>query len=76
MLKFILKYTIIIFVNLFAFLTLWHILDGIFDTGKLCTVIFLILSIVSLVLISHFFIKKTLITLNNIKAKHRTNDWK
>jgi len=74
--KFFLKYTVIILVNLFAFLSIWHILDGIFNTKAKYTIIFLVLSIVSLALISHFFIKKNLKILNNIKTKDKTNEWK
>jgi len=74
--KFFVKYTLIILVNLFAFLSIWHILDGIFNTKGKYTIIFLVLSIASLALISHFFIKKSLWILNNIKSKDGTNEWK
>jgi membrane protease YdiL (CAAX protease family) len=74
--KFFVKYTLIILVNLFAFLSVWHILDEIFNTKGKYTIIFLVLSIASLALISHFFIKKNLQILNNIKSKDGTNKWK
>ncbi len=65
--KFFIKYTIIILVNLFAFLSVWLILDGIFNSKPKFTIIFLVLSIASLAIISHFFIKKTLKILNDLK---------
>ena len=68
--KFFIKYTIIILVNLFAFLSVWLILDEIFNSKPKMTIIFLVLSVASLAIISHFFIKKTLKTLNDLKNKN------
>jgi len=65
--KILLKYTVILIVNLFAFLTVWYILDKIFETGWGFIVLFLILSVLNLVVISHIVIKKDLKKLNNIK---------
>ena len=68
--KFFVRYSLIIFWNLFVFLSIWFILDKIFNSKPKFLVIFLILSIFSLVLISSFFIKKTLKDLASIKNKN------
>ncbi len=67
--KILLKYTVILIVNLFAFLAVWYILDEIFETGWDFIILFLILSVLNLVIISHIVIKKDLKKLNNIKYK-------
>ncbi|MCD5380727.1 hypothetical protein LR004_02265 [Candidatus Gracilibacteria bacterium] len=63
------KYTLIIALNLFAFLSVGYILDLIFESGALYKIIFLILSIFSLVFISIFFFKSSLKTINDISPK-------
>lgn len=63
------KYTLIIALNLFAFLSVWYILDEIFESWTLFKIIFLILSILSLVLISIFFFKSSLKNINDISPK-------
>ncbi len=68
--KFFVRYSLIIFWNLFVFLSIWFILDKIFNSKPKFLVIFLILSIFSLVLISSFFIKKILKDLASIKNKN------
>lgn len=73
--KFFIKYSLIILINLFAFLLVWYILDAIFYTNWKIIIVFLILSVFSLVIISQYFIKKNLEKLNNIKPinKNETN---
>ena len=73
--KILLKYTLIILVNLFAFLSVWYILDAIFETSWKIVIVFLILSVFSLVMISQYFMKINLEKLNNIKPikKDETN---
>ncbi len=66
------KYTLIIALNLFAFLSVWYILDKIFESGVLFKIIFLILSIFSLLLISVFFFKRSLKTINDLSPKEDT----
>ncbi len=75
--KFFIKYTLIILINLFAFFSIWHILDGIFNTKGMYTVICLVLSIVSLTLIAFPVINNALQSLNDIKPKKDDkNSWK
>ncbi len=73
--KIIFKYTVIILVNLFAFLLLWNILDSFFETGSKYLIICLVLSVLSLVFISSLFFKKTLKNLEMLKNENDTN-WK
>ncbi len=65
--KFLLKYTIILIVNLSIFLMVWYFLDKTFNTDWSFIVLFLILSIVSLVIITQMLIKKNLSKLGDIK---------
>ncbi len=69
MFKILGKYTLIIALNLFAFLSVWYILDLIFESWTLYKIVFLILSIFSLVVISIFFFKGSLKTINDISPK-------
>jgi positive regulator of sigma E activity len=74
--KILFKYTLIILINLFAFLAVWYILDAIFETNWKIVVVFLILSIFSLVIISQYFMKINLEKLSNIKPiKKDEKDW-
>lgn len=66
------KYTLIIALNLFAFLCVWYILDGIFESDNLFKIIFLILSVVSLWLISIPFFKKSLKDIEKLSPKTDT----
>ena len=65
--KVLIKYTAILLVNLLAFLTIWYILDKIFETDGQFIAFCLILSIVSLVILTQSLVKKNLNKLNNIK---------
>jgi MFS-type transporter involved in bile tolerance (Atg22 family) len=56
--KFALKTGILIFLNLFAFLIIWNILDEIFESGNKIMVFSLILSIFPLLIILHLQISK------------------
>ncbi len=70
--KYFINITAIIFVNLFAFLTVWHILDAIFWSGVKFKLIFIFISIISLVFIMTFYLKKIIKELNNINnGKHK-----
>ncbi len=68
--------TLIIVINLFAFLSLWHILDAIFKTKWTMKLVFVAISIVPLTIIMYFYLKKILTDLNNIKNENRENDKK
>jgi len=72
--KILIKYTIIIFVNLFAFLWVWYILNAFFNSDGKILIMSLVLSVISLVIISYFFMKWNLNKLNNITEKE--NEWK
>jgi len=54
------KFTLIMVVNLLAFLSVWYILDLIFESGTKMTIVFLILSVFSLVGISSMYFKNAL----------------
>ena len=54
------KFSLIMLINLLAFLSIWHILDLILETNARYKIIFLILSVVSLIFLSKKFFKKTL----------------
>ena len=58
--KIIGKFTLIMIVNLLAFLSVWYILDLIFESGTKMTIVFLILSVFSLVWISSMYFKSAL----------------
>jgi len=68
------RYTLIIALNLFAFLSVWYILDLIFESWSLYKIIFLILSILSLVLISKIFFKRSLKNINDISPKEDSEE--
>lgn len=77
--KFALKMGIIIFVNLFAFLWLWYILDVLFWTGHKLLIVSLVLSIIPLIFIMFMQIwkaKKQLAKINNIKDIKYNGIWK
>lgn len=74
--KIFINITLIIFLNLFAFLGVWHILDAIFQTWFKMKLILIIASIVPLIIIMHFYLKKVLKDLNNIKNDNTTNTTK
>ena len=58
--KIIGKFSLIMLVNLLAFLSVWHILDLKLETNARYKIIFLVLSVVSLIFLSKSFFKKTL----------------
>ena len=74
--KVLIKYTAILLVNLLAFLTIWYILDKIFETDGQFIAFSLILSIVSLVILTQSLVKKNLNKLNNIKPIKDDKNWK
>ena len=65
--KILFKYTGLLLINLFAFLSVWYILDLIFNTNWKFIILFLIFSIISLVIITQNLVRKNLNKLNNIK---------
>lgn len=65
--KILIKYTLILFVNLFAFLSVWYILDLVFETGWKFIILSLILSIVSLVILTQVLVRENLSKLSNIQ---------
>ncbi len=67
--KIIGKFTLIMVVNLLAFLSVWYILDLFFESGTKMTIIFLILSIFSLVWISSMYFKSALDKMEEISPK-------
>ena len=71
--KVLLKYSLILFVNLAIFLSIWYALDYYFKTNWKIIIWSLILSIVSLVILTQNLITKNLKQLNNIKNENRTN---
>lgn len=57
---------VIIFANLFAFLTVWHILDSLLNYGVVMKIIFIILSIIPLILFLFIYIRKAQEEFNKI----------
>lgn len=74
--KILLKYSIILVINLLAFLSIWYILDKIFETNWKFIALFLILSIVSLIILTQNLVKKNLNKLENIKEIIKGNNKK
>lgn len=68
--KVILEVQIIIFINLFAFLVLWHILDAIFGRDVLYKLICLGLSFLVLWVIMYFRILPIIKKLQDIKEEN------
>ena len=64
--KFIFIYFLIISLNLFAFLVVWHIFDVVFSADWFYKIVFLILSVFSLIIISIFYIRTTLKNLTKL----------
>ena len=65
--KFALKFGFIIVANLFAFLILWNILDALFETERVFLMACLVLSVLSVMLIWSFYVRKTLKQLEDLK---------
>lgn len=74
MYKIFLRITALILINLFAFLILWIILWEIFWNKKVFLIWCVIFSIIPLIIIMVFQIKKINIELNNIPNLEK-NDW-
>ena len=58
--KIIRNFSLIMLINLLAFLSIWHILDLNLGTNSRYKIIFLILSVISLIIISKKYFKKAL----------------
>ena len=54
------RFSLIMILNLFAFLAIWHTLDVILESNAMYKIIFLVLSLPSLIFFSKFFLKKAL----------------
>ena len=67
------RYTLILIINLFVFLIAGYYLDMYFHTDWKLIILFLILSIVSLVILTQILIRKNLNKLNKIikNATHK-----
>ncbi len=77
MTKSFLKITLIIFLNLFAFLLFWIILGALFWNTKQFLVLMVIISLIPLTIILYLEIGKTLKELNNISKKQENDsNWK
>ncbi len=72
MTKTLVKFTLVILVNLFAFLSVWHILDVIFLKERLFKLIFVFISVIPLIYFAHRFIKEQI--KNNLKENG--SNWK
>ncbi len=74
----IIKFSFLVLFNLLAFLLIWHILDVILDSWIKYKIIFLVLSVISLVFLSKMFFKKALSNMeknypeNNNKIKNES----
>ncbi len=66
--KFFIKYTLLIFVNLLAFLLVWHILDVLFWGGAKFKITFLLISIVPLLVVWGKMIQKSIKNLEEISV--------
>ena len=73
MLATIRKITLIIVVNLLAFLLIWHILDAIFETGNVLKLASVLVSLPVLGIIMYMKAGKILQELQEI-SNHGTND--
>ena len=68
------KFSFIMLINLFAFLAVWHILDAILGGGAVYKIVFLILSIPSLIYFSKGFFKKALKDMEDISPENNKNN--
>lgn len=66
--KILIKYTVILLLNLLVFLWVWFILDYFLETDWKVIIFSLILSVFSLVIITQNMVMKNLKKLNNIKT--------
>jgi membrane protein YdbS with pleckstrin-like domain len=70
------KYTLILIINLIIFLSIWYMLDKIFKTDWTFIIIFLILSVISLVIMTQNLVRNNLSKLENIKENIKNNNIK
>jgi len=71
--KIIRKFSFIMLINMLAFLSIWHILDLNLNTGARYKIIFLVLSVFSLIIISKKYFKKVLKDFEEIKSIDENN---
>lgn len=77
MTKSILKITLIIFLNLFAFLSIWIILGALFWNKEQFLILCIIVSIIPLLIFLYIETQSTLKKLNNIsKENNNDSNWK
>ena len=67
------KFSFILLINMLAFLSIWHILDVILDTKVKYKIIFLVLSIISLIFLSKKIFNKTIKEMREITLKKNNN---
>jgi len=65
MFKIIRKFSLIMLLNLLVFLSIWHILDLNLWTNARYKILFLVLSVISLIFLSKNFLKKDLEKMQN-----------
>ena len=70
------KFSYIMLANLLVFLAIWHFFDIFLEWGSKYKIIFLILSVVSLILFSKKFFKKTLEDMEKISPINKTTNKK
>jgi len=71
--KIIRNFSLIMFINLFAFLAIWHTLDVFLETKAQYKIIFLVLSVASLIFLSKKFFNKTMKDMEKISPKVNNN---
>jgi len=71
--KIIRKFSFIMLINMLAFLSIWHILDLNLGTNARYKIIFLVLSVFSLIIISKKYFKKALKDFEEIKSIDENN---
>jgi len=71
--KIIRKFSFIMLINMLAFLSIWHILDLNLGTNARYKIIFLVLSVFSLIIISKKYFKKALKDFEEIKSIDKNN---
>ena len=72
--KIIIQFSLIMLINLLAFLSIWHILDLNLGTSARYKIIFLVLSVASLIFLSKKFFNKTMKDMEKISPKENNKN--
>ena len=72
--KIMIQFSLIILINLLAFLSIWHILDLNLGTSARYKIIFLVLSVASLIFLSKKFFKKAMKDMEKISPKENNKN--